>query len=185
MVSCPLKGASHAVRKSLQRQRRRSVQSIRSGARKVQTGQWVRVDEDHSGKPSRFVDASQGYLNIVIPGAFARGQVPAEEFRGSGQGRSRTEGLATELEQVLRPLDGVNRTGRECLAARHSPNLGEVMLTRLERTVARQRSEVSYEHRLFERKQYHRAFRRWARLDATARLEDHETGRQMAERNPV
>ena len=56
-------------------------EAIRSGRRKVQRGQWVYCGPDRTGKPSRFVSARPGYLNIVhTTGPFCRGRFPVEVF---------------------------------------------------------------------------------------------------------
>ena len=62
-----------------------AYEALRSGALKLQRGQWVRIPGDPTGvvsKPSRFVSAQPGFLNIVHPtGPFATGRFPVEAFR--------------------------------------------------------------------------------------------------------
>lgn len=56
--------------------------AVRCGQMKIQTGQWVWCSNDRIGKPSRFVSARPGYLNIVHPrGPFGTGRFPTEAFR--------------------------------------------------------------------------------------------------------
>lgn len=61
-----------------------TYEAVRSGRLKVQPGQWVWCGKTSNPKerPSRFVSANQGYLNIVHPaGPFCTGRVPMDTFR--------------------------------------------------------------------------------------------------------
>lgn len=55
------------------------------GQLRLQVGQWVRIPGDQPGrvsKPSRFVSAGRGYVNVVHPnGPFASGKVSMGVFR--------------------------------------------------------------------------------------------------------
>jgi hypothetical protein len=56
--------------------------AILAGQLVIQPGQWVYCSADRNCKPSRFVEARQGWLNVVHPtGAFARGPFPMEAFQ--------------------------------------------------------------------------------------------------------
>jgi len=57
-------------------------EAVRSGRLLLQPGQWVKIGDDPLAKPSRFISASPGYMNIVHPtGPFARGRFTVEVFK--------------------------------------------------------------------------------------------------------
>jgi hypothetical protein len=57
-------------------------EALRCGQLRLQPGQWVWTCDSRIGKPSRFVDAVPGYMNIVhAGGAFNQGRFPVEKFQ--------------------------------------------------------------------------------------------------------
>jgi hypothetical protein len=60
-------------------------EGLRSGRIRLQCGQWIRIPGDPPGiksKPSRFISARPGWLNIVHPnGPHATGVVSMDKFK--------------------------------------------------------------------------------------------------------